>query len=302
MNEPTTANVSKKRLYVDMDNVLTDFSAALKMRSQETLEQYKGSEDEIPGLFAQMPPIPGAIEAMKVLANHYDIYILSTAPWGNPSAWSDKLEWVKKYLDFTLPGKKDPYFKKRLIISHNKDFNKGDYLIDDRPKNGAKKFEGEWLRFKGQKDDKEESDQRIFNDWHEVITYLAEKDHMPIDIDNLELIHENLSTTATSEDLERAITDEFGVKYSDDGRRLLSAFDFRKQEYRIPDCVKVICDEAFLSCPDLRYLAIPESVIAIGLDIFPYNGLERIECASEGFEIDDSVLYPKGKNQNPRIT
>ena len=40
-----------------MDNVLTDFSAALKMRNQETREQNKGREDEIPGLFAQMPPI-----------------------------------------------------------------------------------------------------------------------------------------------------------------------------------------------------------------------------------------------------
>ena len=122
MDKPTSPGAPQKRLYVDMDNVLTDFSAALKMRSQETLEQYKGREDEIPGLFAQMPPIPGAIEAMKLLANHYDIYILSTAPWGNPSAWSDKLEWVKKSLDFTLPGKKEPYFKKRLIITHNKDF------------------------------------------------------------------------------------------------------------------------------------------------------------------------------------
>ena len=28
----------------------------------------------------------------------YDVYILSSAPWKNPSAWSDKLEWVKKYL------------------------------------------------------------------------------------------------------------------------------------------------------------------------------------------------------------
>ncbi|NCG08090.1 MAG: 2-C-methyl-D-erythritol 4-phosphate cytidylyltransferase, partial [Verrucomicrobia bacterium] len=59
----------------------------------------------------------------------FDSYILSTAPWGNPTAWSDKLEWVKKHLGEVA--------KKRLILSHNKQLNKGDYLIDDRSRNGA---------------------------------------------------------------------------------------------------------------------------------------------------------------------
>ena len=114
---------------------------------------------------------------MKLLAPYYDIYILSTAPWGNPSAWSDKLEWVKTYLDFTLPGEEEPYFKKRLIISHHKDFNKGDYLIDDRPKNGAKQFEGEWLWFWNPEENKGK-----YKSWREVIAYLAQKDNLPIEL------------------------------------------------------------------------------------------------------------------------
>ena len=40
-----------------------------------------------------MQPNEGAIDAMNRLKDKYDIYILSTAPWDNPSAWSDKLEW-----------------------------------------------------------------------------------------------------------------------------------------------------------------------------------------------------------------
>ena len=40
----------------------------------------------------------GAIDAMNRLKDKYDIYILSTAPWDHPSAWSDKLEWVQRYL------------------------------------------------------------------------------------------------------------------------------------------------------------------------------------------------------------
>jgi len=61
-----------------------------------------------------MEPMPLAIESVKKLAQEYDLYVLSTAPWKNPSAWSDKLEWIP------------------LIISHHKNLNKGDYLIDDR--------------------------------------------------------------------------------------------------------------------------------------------------------------------------
>ena len=66
--------------------------------------------DEIPGLFGLMKPMPGAIDAMHELQKHYDLFILSTAPWKNPSAWSDKVAWVTKYLD--------DVFHKRMVITH----------------------------------------------------------------------------------------------------------------------------------------------------------------------------------------
>jgi hypothetical protein len=43
-----------------------------------------------------MIPLPGAIEAYKALCEKYDCYILSTSPWNNPTAASDKFDWVKK--------------------------------------------------------------------------------------------------------------------------------------------------------------------------------------------------------------
>ena len=46
-----------------------------------------------------------------------DLFILSTAPWKNPSAWSDKVEWVTKYLD--------DVFHKKMIITHRKDLCQG---------------------------------------------------------------------------------------------------------------------------------------------------------------------------------
>lgn len=36
-------------------------------------------------------------EAVHELSKHYDVYILSTAPWKNPSAWSDKINWITKH-------------------------------------------------------------------------------------------------------------------------------------------------------------------------------------------------------------
>ena len=78
--------VRKKRVFVDMDNVLVDFESGLAQVSEEVKQEYEGRLDEIPGLFGLMKPMPEAIEAMHELQKHYDLFILSTAPWKNPSA------------------------------------------------------------------------------------------------------------------------------------------------------------------------------------------------------------------------
>ncbi|MDJ0648945.1 MAG: hypothetical protein QNJ60_09575 [Xenococcaceae cyanobacterium MO_188.B19] len=147
----------KKILYLDMDNVLVDFSSAFPYFSSDTHAEYEGRLDEIPGIFSKMTPLAGAIEAYTELINLFDTYILSTAPWENPTAWSDKLIWVKKHLG-------NPAHK-RLILSHNKNLNSGDFLVDDRLKNGASKFDGEHIHFGSES----------FPDWQAVTKYLKQK-------------------------------------------------------------------------------------------------------------------------------
>ena len=144
----------KKRLYFDMDGVLVDFESGLAQQSDKTLKEYDGRFDKIPGLFGMMQPMPGAIEAVHRLTEYYDCYILSTAPWKNPSAWSDKVLWITKYLD--------DVFHKRVVITHCKNLCKGDILIDDRGKNGTNEFEGEWIQFGSER----------FPDWNSVLDYL----------------------------------------------------------------------------------------------------------------------------------
>lgn len=146
----------KKRVFIDMDNVLVDFRSGLDTQSKETLQQYEGRLDEIPNLFSKMKPMPGAIEAVHKLNERYDLFILSTAPWKNPSAWSDKVKWVTQHLD--------DVFHKRMVITHRKDLCQGDYLIDDRGKNGTSEFGGEWIEFGSSR----------FPDWQSVLDYLCD--------------------------------------------------------------------------------------------------------------------------------
>ena len=106
-----------------------------------------------------MQPMQGAIDAVKRLNEYYDCYILSTAPWKNPSAWSDKVVWITKYLD--------DVFHKKIVITHCKNLCNGDILIDDRGKNGTSEFEGEWIQFGSER----------FPDWKSVLEYLIPKEN-----------------------------------------------------------------------------------------------------------------------------
>ncbi len=108
-----------KILYIDMDNVLVDFPSAFPKLDSRTLNDFKNDLDEVPGIFSLMKPMPFAIRSVEFLSVHFDIYILSTAPWNNPSAWTDKLLWIKEFLPQVA--------YKRLILSHNKHLNVGDY-------------------------------------------------------------------------------------------------------------------------------------------------------------------------------
>jgi 5'-nucleotidase len=147
----------KKILYVDMDNVLVDFQSAFSHIPAEILSEFEGRLDEVPGIFSLMEPMPFAIESFQELANLFDTYILSTSPWENPSAWSDKLLWVKHHLGSAC--------HKRLILTHHKNLNVGHFLVDDRTKNGVDRFVGEHIEFGSLQ----------FPNWPSIVSYLRER-------------------------------------------------------------------------------------------------------------------------------
>ena len=147
---------AKQIVFVDMDSVLVDFQTGIDKITEEERIKYKDDLDEVPGIFSLMEPYEGALEGYRWLCKNFDTYILSTAPWENPSAWTDKLLWVKKHLP------KEAY--KRLILSHNKHLAMGDFLIDDRTANGAGEFAGKHIHFGPEGKD--------FADWKAVIGYM----------------------------------------------------------------------------------------------------------------------------------
>ena len=76
------------------------------------------------------------------------------------------------------------------------------------------------------------------------------------------------STEVTDEDLENAVEDEFGVKYSKDWKRLLKAPESLSGKYTIRKGVKVIGNSAFWLWSSLTNINIPNSVTTIGEGAF----------------------------------
>ena len=128
----------------------------------------------------------------------------------------------------------------------------------------------------------------------------------------------DMSTEATNAEFNEGITDEFGVKYSKDGRKLLQASKELDGTYSIRKGTKIVCDRAFSGCRSLNCLVISDSVTSIGTWAFayceslrslvipnsvgniignPFSGWNgELKCLSPYFIYDNKVLFDKDKN------
>ena len=142
----------KSIVFVDMDDVICDFSTAHRAaRDQDPLVEFPQS---VSGFFLALSPTLDAIESVNWLRGRFETYILTAPSTRNPHRYSEKRIWTEDKFDYS--------FTKRLIISPNKGLLTGDDLIDDHAGGkGQDKFAGKLIQF----------GTTPFADWNSVVAF-----------------------------------------------------------------------------------------------------------------------------------
>lgn len=152
-------------IFIDMDNVLTNFTKAFVNACNEiygdnivfdnekhnarwgvpsviypekSVEEHSAIVERVfstPGFWLNMNPIKGGPEAVKKLQDKGNKVYIVTMPWPTSiSCFVEKYYWVKKHLPTVHPS--------HIIYCKDKELLEGDIIIDDRPnylqKNGCR--------------------------------------------------------------------------------------------------------------------------------------------------------------------
>jgi len=145
-----------KTIYVDMDDVICDFTGAYKEALKNNPDiKYPQSQLDF---FRSLKPLPDAIKVMQYFLNFHNTYIATAPSIYNPLCYTEKALWIKDHFGTDVLN--------RLIIVPNKSLLKGDYLIDDRiDTHKQNEFEGTLIQF-GSKE---------FPDWASIIYHFVNK-------------------------------------------------------------------------------------------------------------------------------
>ena len=151
-----------------MDGVIADFDKEIKkydptLETSDKLPNWEEREKRVddivnsnPSFFTDLELINGAKENVEKLMDIYDVYFLSTPMSNIPISYVAKKLWID--IHFGVKA------KRRLILTHRKDLCFGDFLVDDRVKNGAGQFKGELIPFTYSE-----------NAWDEIYEYLLKR-------------------------------------------------------------------------------------------------------------------------------
>lgn len=125
------------RIFVDMDGPIVDFAGYMQ-RHGLTSSQVK----RLPGAYAAMLPVDGAIESIRrLIGMGYEVWVATKPPTGLAFAYAEKAAWIFARLQ---------ELKRRVIITHDKGLlgDSEDFLIDDHPdRANCRNFPGTLLCF-----------------------------------------------------------------------------------------------------------------------------------------------------------
>lgn len=126
--------MSKKIVFVDMDDTIADFLGAKAFKSGfDVSKMYE------PGFFENLQVIDGAYVAVRQLIRMgYDVQILSQPVAESPHSYSEKIRWI---------GMHFPDLIMKVNLTQDKGLFKGDYLIDDNMTKWKDKFEANGGKF-----------------------------------------------------------------------------------------------------------------------------------------------------------
>ncbi|MFB4162044.1 5'(3')-deoxyribonucleotidase [Geomicrobium sp. JSM 1781026] len=133
----------RKRIAFDMDEVMADLVSELlerynerfedsiqpnqlvtqklqDLRPHHTKEIYEILQE--PGFFRGLAVMEDAVEVMKELDEHYELFI-ATAAMEVPTCFNEKYEWLREHFPFLTP--------QNFVFCGDKSIIHADYLVDD---------------------------------------------------------------------------------------------------------------------------------------------------------------------------
>jgi len=148
--------MAKKIILCDMDGIIVDFTGEIirKINKKYNANLRRSDintwdfKDCVPkeygspwqfanqdGFYENLKPLAGAIAALAQLHDAGLEIVISTSPSKNPNSAAEKKRWVARHLPFVNEN--------QVMVGSMKHLLKGDFFIDDAPKN-QKKYREAW--------------------------------------------------------------------------------------------------------------------------------------------------------------
>lgn len=169
---------ARKTIAIDMDGVLADveihfiewyereYGIRISRESMTGKTEADSFPDKTavrrfvlsPGFFRTVPLMPGAVDAVRILMDSHEVYIVSAA-MEFPQSLSEKYDWLREHFPFIS--------WKNIVFCGDKSIINTDYLIDDHCRN-LDKCKGKAIMFSAAHNANYTHHLRV-NNWEEII-------------------------------------------------------------------------------------------------------------------------------------